>query len=82
MKRNLGDNRLPKRRRSGNPMQTYDGLPREVRAWVAEAKIPWSPAACRKIWLTEMKRGASIEAVLEKLDQAEDRTLARENRKT
>jgi transposase-like protein len=78
MKGNLGDNKLRRRRRRGDPMRVYDGLPAPVRRWLAEAQMPWSPETCRRIYLRAKRRGETIEAVLERLDRAEQQTLDRE----
>ena len=49
MTRNLNTN-LRRRRRNANPMAEYDALPRELRGWLADAQLPWSPHSVRKLW--------------------------------
>lgn len=68
--RNLGDTGLPLRRRGGNPMQEFDALPPDLRRWLAQAALPWSPASCRRIWQRARQRGEAAEQVLERLSQA------------
>lgn len=75
--RNLGETRLKRRKRSEDPMQTYDLLPRELRLWMQSAKLPWSPASCRAVWRKAQIRGDSLGQILASLDRAEAATLAR-----
>lgn len=77
-KSNLGTTGLPKRRRTGNPMQTYDTLPAPVRSWLSEAALPWSPASCKRILRRAQARGESLDAVLLRLERAQQTTLARD----
>jgi len=49
MVRNLNTN-LRRRRRKANPMAEYDALPQELRGWLANAQLPWSPKSVRKLW--------------------------------
>ncbi|WP_058248739.1 DUF6525 family protein [Tropicibacter naphthalenivorans] len=67
-----------RRRRRGDPMRAFDALPRPLRAWMAQAALPWSPTSCRRIWVKAQAQGASLEDVLARLDRAEQRTLARD----
>ncbi|WP_371732019.1 DUF6525 family protein [Ruegeria sp. HKCCD4315] len=41
---------LKRRRRNVPPMQAYDALPQELRQWLAQACLPWSPSSALKIW--------------------------------
>lgn len=78
MNRNLGQTSLRRKRRSGDPMGTFDGLPAPIRQWVADAALPWSPASVRRIWSKSRAKGLSDEDALALLSQAEARTLARD----
>ncbi|MFC3613820.1 DUF6525 family protein [Lutimaribacter marinistellae] len=80
MTRNLGDTTLKRRRRAGDPMRTFDDLPPALRRWLAEASMPWSPASCRRIWQQARSRGEPVEAILARLDRAEARMLASDDR--
>ena len=75
---NLGATGLRRRRRPGDPMQDFDALPAELRRWLANAALPWSPESCRRIWLKAGAEGASIAERLDRLDRAERSTLARD----
>jgi hypothetical protein len=74
---NLGATRLKRRKRSQDPMDAYDQLPKELRLWMQEAKLPWSPASCRAVWRKTKARGDSLGQALASLDRAEAATLAR-----
>lgn len=41
-------------------------------------RCPWSPASCRRIWQKARAEGASLEAILARLDRAEQATLSRD----
>ena len=56
MRRNLGNSRLPHRRRRGDPMAEYDRLPPELRRWLAAARLPWSPRSALRIWRRALAR--------------------------
>jgi len=58
-------------------MAAYDQLPPELRAWVRQALLPWSPQSCRRIWMAARKAGLAKEDILQRLDTAEAKTLAR-----
>lgn len=82
MNRNLGHCSLHRRRRSGDPMAAFDGLPGPLRRWLSEAALPWSPASARRIWSRSQARGLTPEETLRSLSEAEARTLARDRQST
>ncbi len=75
---NLGRTAQRQRRRTRDPMAAYDALPAPLRAWLARAALPWSPASCLRIWHKQRARGATIDQVLAALDRAEAQALTRE----
>lgn len=78
MKRNLGQSSLRRKRRAGDPMDTFDGLPQPVRQWITQAALPWSPASVRRIWSKSRAKGLSGDEALQTLTQAEALTLSRD----
>ncbi|MDG1964976.1 MAG: DUF6525 family protein, partial [Amylibacter sp.] len=47
---NLGSTSLKRKRRNENPLLDYDRLPKELRAWVANAELPWRPKSVLKAY--------------------------------
>ncbi len=80
MSRNLGETGLRRKRRTGDPMRSYDALPAPLRQWLSQAILPWSPASVRRVWARALARGLSADDALALLGQAETNTLAREKR--
>lgn len=76
--RNLGECALPRRRRARDPMRDYDALPPDLRRWLAEAALPWSPVSAARIWHRARAKGADTAAILDRLSAAEARLLERE----
>ena len=75
---NLGATRLPARRRTVDPMRAYDALPAELRAWVAHAARPWSPASCLRLWRRALAEEGCPARARARLDRAEAAMLARD----
>ncbi|MEO9651888.1 MAG: DUF6525 family protein [Roseobacter sp.] len=75
---NLGTTTLKKRRRSSDPMMTYDTLPQPLRHWLASAALPWSPQSCKRIWDKAKNSGLSIDDAISRLSEAERKTLSRD----
>ena len=78
-RRNVGQTSLRGKRRVGNPMNEYDTLPAPLRAWLAQAALPWSPASARRIWTRAKAKGQTIEETLSTLSRAEAKTLSRDS---
>lgn len=75
---NLGSTALKRRRRTTDPMTTYDTLPQPLRRWLAEAVLPWSPKSCKRIWGKARSNGLSVDDAIVVLTEAERKTLSRE----
>jgi len=78
MSGNLGQTSLRRKRRGGKAMEIYDRLPRELRLWLADAALPWSPTSALRIWSKSRAKGLSAEETLSSLARAEAQTLARD----
>ncbi|WP_328586839.1 DUF6525 family protein [Tranquillimonas rosea] len=59
-------------------MRDYDRLPPPLRAWLAQAALPWSPASCRRIWRKARAGGTPPGDIIAMLDRAERKTLDRD----
>ncbi|WP_227268162.1 DUF6525 family protein [Roseobacter weihaiensis] len=78
MSRNLGTTSLRRKRRSADPMRSFDALPAPLRQWLAQATLPWSPASVRRVWNRARENGLNAEDALSLLSRAEARSLARD----
>ncbi|MBO9465054.1 hypothetical protein J7443_07425 [Tropicibacter sp. R15_0] len=74
---NLGATHLRRSKRNIDPMAAYDALPKELRHWMAGAKLPWSAHSCLKIW----RRAKSASEAVERLARAEAKALEKEQTK-
>lgn len=70
---------LRRSRAAAPSMQHYDSLPPDLRRWLAQAALPWSPRSLRKLWSRfSVECAGDIRAIYRRLDQAEARALARD----
>lgn len=77
MTRNLGQTGLRCKRRSVDPMRSYDALPAPLRNWLSQAVLPWSPKSARRLWTRACSQGLSTDEALRLLSRTEAQTLAR-----
>jgi hypothetical protein len=66
---------LRARRRDACPMRAFDRLPRELRLWLHEAALPWSPRSAARAWARARASGEDPATALSRL---EARRLAQE----
>ena len=70
---------LRRRRRRGDPMAAFDQLPTELRHWLAQAALPWSPCSALRLWRRALRaNGGDAAAAAGYLSQVECRQLARD----
>ncbi|WP_026757654.1 DUF6525 family protein [Sediminimonas qiaohouensis] len=70
---------LRRRTRIGDPMAAYDRLPPELRAWLAEAALPWFPRSARRAWQRALQDyGGDTKAARERLSRIERAMLERD----
>lgn len=68
-----------RRRRRPCPIKQYDRLPPELRRWLVQAALPWSPASALRLWQKLLGETAgNAEAVCRRLDLIEARMLMRD----
>ncbi|EAU44055.1 hypothetical protein R2601_11906 [Salipiger bermudensis HTCC2601] len=74
-----GQSALPRRRQSGDPMQSFDRLPPALRRWLAQAALPWSPRSAQRAWQRSLALcGGDLDAALARMTEIERRQLARD----
>jgi hypothetical protein len=76
-RRNRGATALRRRWRTGDPMADFDRLDPLLRAWLAQAALPWSPRSVARAFARELAaaRGRR-DAALAALDRLERRRIA------
>ncbi|WP_240643690.1 DUF6525 family protein, partial [Paracoccus siganidrum] len=47
-----------RRRRRPCPIEEYDRLPPELRNWLAQAALPWSPHSALRLWRKYLRESA------------------------
>ena len=72
---------LKLKRRNEDPMQDFDRLPADLRAWLASAVLPWRPRSARRAFERAVVRTRDRSRALEELDRLQDRLVARDARK-
>jgi hypothetical protein len=65
-------------KRRPSSMAEYDRLPPELRAWLAQAALPWSVRSVRKLWSQARATRRGPADVLAYLSAVERRALARD----
>lgn len=74
---NLGHTGLRLRRRSGCPLADYDRLPADLRAWLADALLPWSPRSAARAFARALARhGGNRAAAFADLDDLQEKRLS------
>ncbi|RBI84904.1 hypothetical protein DRV85_09540 [Rhodosalinus halophilus] len=60
-----------------NPLAEYDDLPPPLRAWLAQAAMPWSPRSALKIWQRVLRRsGGDVRRAQQEMTRIEAARLA------
>jgi hypothetical protein len=61
-------------------MAAYDRLPPDLRAWLAQAALPWAAPSTLRLWRRALRETGCPKAAQARLSRAEAHTLAREAR--
>lgn len=78
---NSGHTTLKRKPRATDPMREFDGLPRELRAWVARADLPWRPGSVRRSFERALSQTGDVHSALEELDRLQERLIAKDAKK-
>lgn len=79
---NRGATSLKRRQRTAQPMQDYDRLPAELRAWIAGAVLPWSPRSVRRAYDRALTRTRDPSLALRELDRLQQSNISKDAFKT
>ena len=78
MPSNCGATRLKRGRRSGNPMRDYDALPKDLRVWMASAKLPWRARSVQTAYQKALARTGDHGKALRELDRLQHMLVAKD----
>ena len=78
MNDNLGRTSLKRKKRNENPLLDYDRLPKELRAWVANAELPWRPRSVLKAYERAFSKTGDRNKALIELNYIQHRLVAKD----
>jgi len=78
MNGNLGKTSLRKRVVGGSQMEEFDRLPAQLRRWLSNADLPWSPASVRRVYRKALDDTNDARKALEELDNMQRKRLRRQ----
>ena len=78
MGHNLVQTSLKSSRRNEDPMQDFDRLSKELRAWIAAADLPWRPRSVRKTFERALAKLGSREKAFEELGRIQKRLVSKD----
>ena len=78
MNRNLGSISLKKTVSKGDRMGEFDRLPPQLRSWLRDACLPWSPSSVKRVYLKALKSTGDYSSALLTLDTMQSRQLTKE----
>ncbi|MDX5384023.1 MAG: DUF6525 family protein [Rhodobacterales bacterium] len=73
-----GLSRRRKPRPARDPMAEFDRLPPELRRWLAQAALPWSPRSALRAWQRALAQSRAPQDALARLDALQAARLARD----
>ena len=78
MNNNLGSTSLKRKKRNENPLLDYDRLPKELRAWVANAELPWRPKSVLKAYKHAYLKTGNRDKAINELNYIQNRLVAKD----
>ncbi|MGR3502651.1 DUF6525 family protein [Pseudaestuariivita sp.] len=75
---NTGTTSLKTSPRRGDKMRSFDGLPPDLRRWVASAALPWRAASVKAAYGKALRQTGCPTAALRALDALQDRLIAKD----
>ena len=75
MNGNLGKTSLKKRVFGGSQMEEFDRLPAQLRRWLSNADLPWSPASVRRVYRKSLDDTNDARKALDELDNMQRKRL-------
>ena len=78
MNNNLGKTSLKRKRQNENPLLDYDRLPRDLRAWIANAELPWRPRSVLKAYERAFSKTGDRNKAMNELNNIQHRLVAKD----
>ena len=78
MKNNLGKTKLPIRHRRTVSLRDFERLPRQLRDWLGNAILPWSPQSMLRAYHRAFSNTGNIDTALSELERIQERQLAKD----
>ena len=75
---NRGNTSLKRKRRNETPILDYDRLPRELRAWIANAELPWRPKSVLKAYDRAFLKTGDCEKALNELSRIQNQLVSKD----
>ena len=75
---NRGSTSLKRKRRNECPILDYDQLPSELRAWIANAELPWRPKSVLKAYERAFLKTGNHEEALNELSRIQHQIVSKD----
>jgi len=75
---NRGSTSLKRKRRNECPILDYDRLPSELRAWIANAELPWRPKSVLKAYGRAFSKTGDRNKAMNELNNIQHRLVAKD----
>ena len=74
-RKNLGETKLRKHRRTSDPMKEFDRLPKLLREWLRGASLPWAPKSVYRAYNKALRQTGDPGLALKKLEELQQQKL-------
>ena len=75
-KKNLGETKLRKHRRSSDPMKELDRMPKLLREWLSGAALPCAPTSVYRAYNKALRKTGDPGLALRQLEQLQQQKLS------
>ena len=75
---NRGSTSLKRKRRNECPILDYDRLPSELRAWIANAELPWRPKSVLKAYERAYLKTGNRDKAMNELNCIQNRLVSKD----
>ena len=75
-KKNLGDTKLRKHRRTSDPMKEFDRMPKLLREWLSGAALPWAPKSVYRAYNRALRQTGDPDLALRQLEKLQQHKLS------